>query len=95
MKIPIPEGFGVIVEIPFSLLLVSSLEGKEIAKYHNLLSIHSILPFLEDKFPPFKVCIRYVNTPPHPSRNLGSNSSVLCERCLFFAFIMILSTRVS
>ena len=54
MKITISEGFGVIVEIPFSLLLVSSLEGKEIANYHNLLSIHSILTFLEDKFPHLK-----------------------------------------
>nr|YP_007889842.1 maturase K [Francoa sonchifolia]AFJ00452.1 maturase K [Francoa sonchifolia] len=45
----ISEGFAVIVEIPFSLRLVSSLEGKEIAKSHNLRSIHSIFPFLEDK----------------------------------------------
>nr|YP_008081346.1 maturase K [Tetracentron sinense]AGJ72038.1 maturase K [Tetracentron sinense]QNQ65566.1 maturase K [Tetracentron sinense] len=45
----ISEGFGVIVEIPFSLRLVSSLGGKEIAKSHNLRSIHSIFPFLEDK----------------------------------------------
>nr|YP_010933802.1 maturase K [Chloranthus nervosus]WKT14927.1 maturase K [Chloranthus nervosus] len=45
----ISEGFAVIVEIPFSLQLVSSLEEKEIAKSHNLRSIHSILPFLEDK----------------------------------------------
>lgn len=50
----ISEGFGVIVEIPFSLRLVSSLEGKEIAKSHNLRSIHSIFPFLEDKFPHLK-----------------------------------------
>nr|YP_010138849.1 maturase K [Ilex vomitoria]QQJ94457.1 maturase K [Ilex vomitoria]WNR53803.1 matK [Ilex vomitoria] len=46
----ISEGFGVIVEIPFSLRLISSLEGKEIIKSHNLRSIHSIFPFLEDKF---------------------------------------------
>nr|AKC98655.1 maturase K [Corymbia citriodora subsp. variegata] len=46
----ISEGFAVIVEIPFSLRLVSSLERKEIAKYHKLRSIHSIFPFLEDKF---------------------------------------------
>nr|YP_008081438.1 maturase K [Trochodendron aralioides]ADD30853.1 maturase K protein [Trochodendron aralioides]AGJ72130.1 maturase K [Trochodendron aralioides] len=45
----ISEGFAVIVEIPFSLRLVSSLGGKEIAKSHNLRSIHSIFPFLEDK----------------------------------------------
>nr|YP_009234621.1 maturase K [Meliosma aff. cuneifolia Moore 333]ADD30847.1 maturase K protein [Meliosma aff. cuneifolia Moore 333]AMD08339.1 maturase K [Meliosma aff. cuneifolia Moore 333] len=46
----ISEGFSVIVEIPFLLRLVSSLEGKEIEKSHNLRSIHSIFPFLEDKF---------------------------------------------
>nr|YP_009234706.1 maturase K [Sabia yunnanensis]YP_010608516.1 maturase K [Sabia schumanniana]AMD08424.1 maturase K [Sabia yunnanensis]WAN88831.1 maturase K [Sabia campanulata subsp. ritchieae]WAN89341.1 maturase K [Sabia schumanniana] len=46
----ISYGFAVIVEIPFSLRLVSSLERKEIEKSHNLRSIHSIFPFLEDKF---------------------------------------------
>nr|CAP08863.1 maturase K [Centemopsis kirkii]SPM44326.1 maturase K [Centemopsis kirkii]SPP13322.1 maturase K [Centemopsis sp. VDV-322]SPP13328.1 maturase K [Centemopsis sp. VDV-318] len=48
----ITEGFAVIVEIPFSLLLISYLEGKEkqIVKSLNLQSIHSIFPFLEDKF---------------------------------------------
>nr|CBI63189.1 maturase K [Seguieria aculeata] len=46
----ISEGFAVIVEIPFFLLLISSLEEKEIKKSHNLRSIHSIFPFLEDKF---------------------------------------------
>nr|WGM82131.1 maturase K [Afromorus mesozygia] len=46
----ISEGFAVIVEIPFSLRLVSSLKGTEIVKYYNLRSIHSIFPFLEDKF---------------------------------------------
>nr|ATB17040.1 maturase K [Loasa insons] len=45
----ISEGFAVIVEIPFSLRLRSSLEGKEIVKSQNLQSIHSIFPFLEDK----------------------------------------------
>nr|UFI52145.1 maturase K [Populus laurifolia] len=45
------EGFAVIVEIPFSLRLVSSLERSEIVKSHNLRSIHSIFPFLEGKFP--------------------------------------------
>nr|ABN09357.1 maturase K [Diospyros bejaudii] len=44
------EGFAVLVEIPFSLQLISSLKGKEIVKSHNLRSIHSIFPFLEDKF---------------------------------------------
>ncbi|KAL2938423.1 maturase K [Bienertia sinuspersici] len=41
---------AVIVEIPFSLLLISSLKGKKIVKSQNLRSIHSIFPFLEDKF---------------------------------------------
>nr|YP_010128269.1 maturase K [Maclura tricuspidata]QPQ74877.1 maturase K [Maclura tricuspidata] len=45
----ISEGFAVIVEIPFSLQLVSCLKGTEIVKYYNLRSIHSIFPFLEDK----------------------------------------------
>nr|ABS87014.1 maturase K [Brucea mollis] len=44
------EGFAVIVEIPFYLRLVAFLEGKEIEKYHNFQSIHSIFPFFEDKF---------------------------------------------
>nr|WET24656.1 maturase K [Gynostemma burmanicum (nom. inval.)] len=47
------EGFAVIVEIPFSLRLVSSLEEAEIEKSYNLRSTHSIFPFLEDKFPHF------------------------------------------
>ncbi|RZC70925.1 hypothetical protein C5167_034096 [Papaver somniferum] len=45
----ISEGLSVIVEIPFSLRLVFFLEGKDIKKSHNLRSIHSIFPFLEDK----------------------------------------------
>uniref|UniRef100_A0AAU6MXS8 Maturase K n=1 Tax=Sibbaldia cuneifolia TaxID=3121384 RepID=A0AAU6MXS8_9ROSA len=47
----ISEGFAVIVEIPFSLRLASSLEKTEIIKSYNLRSIHSLFPFLEDKFP--------------------------------------------
>nr|YP_010383330.1 maturase K [Excoecaria agallocha]UEQ12734.1 maturase K [Excoecaria agallocha] len=47
----ISEGFAIIVEIPFSRRLVSSLERPEIVKSHKLRSIHSIFPFLEDKFP--------------------------------------------
>nr|AVD50333.1 maturase K [Persicaria virginiana]AVD50334.1 maturase K [Persicaria virginiana] len=46
----ISEGFAAIAEIPFSMRLISSLEGKELKKYQNLRSIHSIFPFLEDKF---------------------------------------------
>nr|YP_010585420.1 maturase K [Hedera nepalensis]QIQ26605.1 maturase K [Hedera helix]UZX49438.1 maturase K [Hedera nepalensis]WBP65503.1 maturase K [Hedera helix] len=49
----ISEGFAVIVEIPFSLQLISSLESKGIVKSHNLRSIHSIFPFLEDKISHF------------------------------------------
>nr|YP_010387086.1 maturase K [Crinodendron patagua]UPO67125.1 maturase K [Crinodendron patagua] len=49
----ISGGLAVIVEIPFSLRLVSSLEKSEIVKFHNLRSIHSIFPFLEDKFSHF------------------------------------------
>jgi len=45
----VSEGFSVIVEMPFSLRLVSSPEEKEIPKSQNLRSIHSIFPFLEDK----------------------------------------------
>nr|YP_010937024.1 maturase K [Pseudochirita guangxiensis]WKW93966.1 maturase K [Pseudochirita guangxiensis] len=48
----ISEGLGFIVEIPFSLRLIFSLEGKKkkIVKSQNLRSIHSIFPFLEDTF---------------------------------------------
>nr|YP_009938782.1 maturase K [Mitreola yangchunensis]QNV47015.1 maturase K [Mitreola yangchunensis] len=48
----ISEGFSFIVEIPFSIRLLSSEEGKGILKSHNLhlRSIHSIFPFLEDNF---------------------------------------------
>nr|ADE87869.1 maturase K [Pelexia bonariensis] len=44
------EGFGVILEIPFSSRLVSFFEEKKRPKSQNLRSIHSIFPFLEDKF---------------------------------------------
>nr|ACU30492.1 maturase K [Silene niceensis] len=46
----ISEGFSVIVEIPFYLLLIASLEKKKRVKSHNFRSIHSIFPFLEDQF---------------------------------------------
>nr|AWH08557.1 maturase K [Asclepias pratensis] len=46
----ISEGFSFIVEIPFSMRLISSEERKGIFKSHNLRSIHSIFPFLEDNF---------------------------------------------
>jgi hypothetical protein len=44
------EGFAIVVEIPLSLGQPSCLEEKEIPKFQNLQSIHSIFPFLEDKF---------------------------------------------
>nr|YP_010047537.1 maturase K [Pilea glauca (nom. nud.)]QPK42145.1 maturase K [Pilea glauca (nom. nud.)] len=47
----ISEGFTGIVEMPCSLRLVSSLTDREIVKYSNLQSIHSLFPFLEDKLP--------------------------------------------
>lgn len=40
-----------LAEILFSLWLGSSLGGTELEKSHNLWSIHSTFPFLEDKFP--------------------------------------------
>nr|YP_010449725.1 maturase K [Gelsemium elegans]ABO10424.1 maturase K [Gelsemium elegans]UTU96298.1 maturase K [Gelsemium elegans] len=46
----ISEGFAFSVEIPFSIRLISYEEGKGIFKSHNLRSIHSIFPFLEDNF---------------------------------------------
>lgn len=45
--------FSVIVEIPFSLRLGPSFEGKQLKKSENLQSIHSIFPFLEDKLSHF------------------------------------------
>uniref|UniRef100_A0A6F8FQI5 Maturase K n=2 Tax=Mostuea TaxID=26485 RepID=A0A6F8FQI5_9GENT len=50
----ISEGFAFIAEIPFSIRLISYEEGKEIFFSHNLRSIHSIFPFLEDNFSHFK-----------------------------------------
>nr|YP_009386537.1 maturase K [Cymbopogon flexuosus]ARS86694.1 maturase K [Cymbopogon flexuosus] len=44
------EGFAIVVEIPLSLGQLSCPEEKEIPKFQNLQSIHSIFPFLEDKF---------------------------------------------
>nr|YP_010393808.1 maturase K [Rhodiola gelida]UPY85478.1 maturase K [Rhodiola gelida] len=58
------EGFSVIIEILFSLRLESSFERKEIVKFQNLRSIHSLFPFLEDQL----VHLTYVSdieiTPP-------------------------------
>nr|AFY22965.1 maturase K [Sinningia harleyi] len=50
----ISEGFVFIVEIPFSLRLISSgKKKKKIVKSQNLRSLHSIFPFLEDNFSHF------------------------------------------
>nr|AKF35636.1 maturase K [Tamilnadia uliginosa] len=49
----ISEGLSFIVEIPFSIRLISSQKGKGILKYHNLRSIHSPFPFLENNFSHF------------------------------------------
>nr|CDM22235.1 maturase K [Carex lonchocarpa] len=46
----ISEGFGFVVEIPFSLRFLFSSSKKEILKLQDLRSIHSIFSFLEDKF---------------------------------------------
>nr|YP_010475809.1 maturase K [Corydalis pseudoadoxa]UVH70096.1 maturase K [Corydalis pseudoadoxa] len=46
----VSAGFSVILEMKFSLRLVSSQEGKDLQKYQNLRSIHSTFSFLEDKF---------------------------------------------
>ncbi|KAB2022647.1 hypothetical protein ES319_D07G225900v1 [Gossypium barbadense] len=46
----IAVGFATIVEISFSLRLISYSQGAEVAKSHNLQSIHSIFLFLDDKF---------------------------------------------
>jgi hypothetical protein len=46
----ISKGFTIIAEIQFSLRL-RSLEGAQIVRSYNLRSIHSIFPFLDDKFP--------------------------------------------
>nr|AKF35763.1 maturase K [Coptosperma sp. Razakamalala RZK 6490]AKF35764.1 maturase K [Coptosperma sp. Razafimandimbison 525] len=46
----ISEGLAFIVEIPFYIRLISSQRGKGILKYHNLRSIHSPFPFLENNF---------------------------------------------
>lgn len=44
------EGFGFVVEIPFSLRFLFFSSKKKISKLQNLRSIHSIFSFLEDKF---------------------------------------------
>nr|SAP09943.1 maturase [Brachypodium distachyon]SAP10445.1 maturase [Brachypodium distachyon]SAP11531.1 maturase [Brachypodium distachyon]SAP11615.1 maturase [Brachypodium distachyon]SAP13202.1 maturase [Brachypodium distachyon] len=44
------EGFPIVVEIPFSLREFFCPKEKEIPKFQNLRSIHSIFSFLEDKF---------------------------------------------
>nr|QFS20143.1 maturase K [Hedyotis ovata] len=45
---PISEGLSFIVEIPFHIQLISSPEKQRIFNSHNLRSIHSLFPFLEN-----------------------------------------------
>nr|YP_010330991.1 maturase K [Didymodoxa caffra]UNY34296.1 maturase K [Didymodoxa caffra]UNY34377.1 maturase K [Didymodoxa caffra]UNY34458.1 maturase K [Didymodoxa caffra] len=45
------RGLQSLWKFDISTRLVSSLTGAEMVKYYNLRSIHSIFPFLEDKFP--------------------------------------------
>lgn len=49
----ISEAFAFIVEIPFYIRLISSQDRKRILKSHNLRSIHSLFPFLENNFSHF------------------------------------------
>nr|CAG18148.1 maturase K [Gelasia cretica] len=46
----VSEVSSIIMEIPLSLRLISSLETKGVVKSDNLRSIHSIFSFLEDNF---------------------------------------------
>lgn len=46
----ISEAFSFIVEIPCDIRLISSQDRKRILKSHNLRSIHSLFPFLENNF---------------------------------------------
>nr|AQX36866.1 maturase K [Echites tuxtlensis] len=61
----ISEGFSFIVEIPLSMGLISPEERKGIFKFHNLRSIHSIFPFLEDNFSHFNFMLDILI--PHPA----------------------------
>nr|ATL62670.1 maturase K [Colletoecema dewevrei]CEJ95548.1 maturase K [Colletoecema dewevrei] len=49
----ISDGFSFIAEIPFDIRLISSQKGKRVLKSHNLRSIHSLFPFLENNFSHF------------------------------------------
>nr|AIZ11092.1 maturase K [Preussiodora sulphurea] len=60
----ISEGLAFIVEIPFYIRLISSQKGKGILKYHNLRSIHSPFPFLENNFSHFNSVLDILI--PHP-----------------------------
>nr|YP_010901242.1 maturase K [Crassula dejecta]WIL06826.1 maturase K [Crassula dejecta] len=44
------DTFSVIIEFFFSLRVEAFLERKELVKFQNLRSIHSLFPFLEDQF---------------------------------------------
>ncbi|GER47752.1 maturase K, partial [Striga asiatica] len=83
----ISEGFAFIVEIPFSLRLISCLEGKKkkIVKSQNLRSIHSIFPFLEDNFAHLHL---YWNSLilPMPSKKASSSFSKRNQRLVLFLY---------
>nr|YP_009995721.1 maturase K [Polygala fallax]QNQ64659.1 maturase K [Polygala fallax] len=83
------EGFALIVEIPFSLRLVSSLslEGSEILKYYNLRSIHSIFPFLEDKFPYLNYML-YVQIPYPINLELLVQTLRYCLKDIYFFHLL-------
>nr|BAM33706.1 maturase K [Tristicha trifaria]BAM33708.1 maturase K [Tristicha trifaria] len=53
----ISEVFAIIVEIPFSLQFGTSFKKVELVTIQNLQSIHSIFPFLEDKFNHFNFVV--------------------------------------
>nr|KJB79599.1 hypothetical protein B456_013G056700 [Gossypium raimondii] len=69
----IAAGFVVIVEISFSLQLISYSQGAEAIKSHNLQSILSIFPFLEEKFSHLNYVLEALITSSLPSRNLSSS----------------------
>nr|YP_010213118.1 maturase K [Linum grandiflorum]UBK11750.1 maturase K [Linum grandiflorum] len=54
----ISAGLATIIEIPFSLRLVSSFKKLQLVKSQNLRSIHSIFPFFEEKL----THLNYVST---------------------------------
>ncbi|KAL3651979.1 hypothetical protein CASFOL_001660 [Castilleja foliolosa] len=89
----ISEGFAFIVEIPFSLRLISCLEGKnkKIINSQNLRSILSIFPFLEDNFSHLNLVLDIII--PHPVhgeilvQTLRYWKAIFLERIYFYGKI--------